>query len=273
VFFLLDSASNVAKATAHDLDIFRFIPGYSEHIVGDGKEPVLLLLLAFLITFALTRLYTRLARAYGWGSGSVGGVHLHHMVVGILIVIATSLVTVAEWPTGIGRSLVAIFFGIGTALILDEFALSLYLEDVYWSPEGRTSIDATILGVILAGLLMVGISPFGVDDAHYSRTYAFGLVAFNVVLAAITLLKGKLMLGLAGIFIPVFGLVGAIRLAKPHSAWSRWFYERQPKKLERARLRYEVNPGLPERFNVWFTNLIGGAPSRPSPSEAPPSES
>lgn len=169
MFFLFDSASNVARVTGHDFDIFRFIPGYSQHIVGDGKEPVLLLLLAFLITFALTRLYTRLARVYGWGSGSVGGVHLHHMVVGILIMIATALVAVAEWPNGVGRDLIAIFFGIGAALILDEFALSLYLEDVYWSPEGRTSVDATIMGVMLAGLLMVGISPFGVGDAHYSR--------------------------------------------------------------------------------------------------------
>ena len=120
MFFLLDSASNIAKATAHDLDVFRFIPGYSEHIVGDGKEPVLLLLLAFLITFALTRLYTRLARVYGWKSGRVaGGVHLHHMVVGILILIVTAIVTVAVQPTGIGRDLIAIFFGVGAALVLD----------------------------------------------------------------------------------------------------------------------------------------------------------
>lgn len=272
MFFLFDSASNVARVTGHDFDIFRFIPGYSQHIVGDGKEPVLLLLLAFLITFALTRLYTRLARVYGWGSGSVGGVHLHHMVVGILIMIATALVAVAEWPNGVGRDLIAIFFGIGAALILDEFALSLYLEDVYWSPEGRTSVDATIMGVMLAGLLMVGISPFGVGDAHYSRTYAFAVVVLNVVLAVITLLKGKLMLGLASIFIPVIGLVGAIRLAKPQSAWARWFYRKSPKKLERARQRFEVNPGWPERFNVWFTNVVGGAPNPPSPGEAPPSE-
>jgi hypothetical protein len=120
---------------------------------------------------------------------------------------------------------------------------------------------------------MVGISPFGVDDAHYSRRYAFIIVVFNVLLAVVTLLKGKLMLGLAAVFIPVVGLIGATRLAKPQSAWARWFYSRDPKKVERARLRFEVNPGWPERFNVWFTNLIGGAPSRPSPNEAPRAES
>jgi hypothetical protein len=269
--FLVATGSNVARAAAHDLDVFRFIPGYSEAIVGDGKEPVLLLLLAFLITFILTRLYTRLARAYGWGSGSVGGVHLHHMVVGILIVLTTGIVAVADWPSGIGRDLIGIIFGIGAALVLDEFALSLYLQDVYWSPEGRTSIDATVMGVMLAGLLMVGVSPFGVDDAHYSRTIAFSVIALNIVLATATLLKGKLMLGLVGIFIPIFGLIGATRLAKPQSAWARWFYRRSPGKVERAHQRYEVNPGWPERFNTWFTNLIGGAPSRPSP-EPPRSE-
>jgi hypothetical protein len=268
--FVLAAGSNVARAAAHDLDIFRFIPGYSEAIVADGKEPVLLLLLAFIITFALTRLYTRLARAYGWGSGSVHGVHLHHMVVGILIVLATGIVAVAEWPTGVGRDLIGIFFGVGAALVLDEFALSLYLEDVYWSPEGRTSIDATVMGVMLAGLLMVGISPFGVNDAQESRAVAFGIIVLNIGLATITFLKGKLMLGLAGIFVPLFGLVGALRLAKPQSAWARWFYKRRPKKLERARQRYEVDPGWPERFNTSFTNLIGGAPSRPSPAEPPP---
>ncbi|MBA3718049.1 MAG: hypothetical protein H0W87_07480 [Actinobacteria bacterium] len=273
MLFLIAAGSNIAKATADDLDIFRFIPGYSEAIVGDGKEPVLLLLLAFLITFMLTRLYTRLARVYGWGSGSVGGVHLHHMVVGILIVLVTGVVAVAEWPTGIGRDLIGIFFGIGAALVLDEFALSLYLEDVYWSPEGRTSIDATIMGVMLAGLLMVGTSPFGVNDAHYSRTIAFGVIALNIVLATITFLKGKLMLGLAGIFVPLIGLVGVLRLAKPRSAWARWFYKRNPAKVERARQRYEVHPGWPERFNTWFTNLVGGAPSRPSPPKSPPPES
>jgi hypothetical protein len=273
MFFLAEATQNVVRVAAHDLDIFRFIPGYSTHIVGDGKEPVFLLLLSFTITFALTRLYTRLARTYGWGSASAGGVHLHHMVVGILILIATAIVAVAVWPSGIGRDLIAIFFGAGAALVLDEFALSLYLQDVYWSPEGRTSIDATIMGVMLAGLLTVGISPFGVDDAAVPRNYAVGVVILNILFAAVTFSKGKLMLGLVAIFIPVFGFIGALRLAKPQSAWARWFYKHSPSKLERARERYEVNPGWPERFNVWFTNLIGGAPSQPSPSEAPPSRS
>ena len=42
--------------------MFRFIPGYESHIYDEGKEPLLFLFLAFIITFALTRLYTRMAR-------------------------------------------------------------------------------------------------------------------------------------------------------------------------------------------------------------------
>lgn len=266
------SASNVVQATAHDLDVFRFVPGYSRNIVAPGKEPVLLLLLAFLITFLLTRMYTRIARARGWGSGSIHGVHLHHMVIGILMVLVTGMVAVAEWPSGIGRELIGIFFGIGAALTLDEFALSLYLKDVYWSPEGRSSIDAALTGVILVGLLMVGISPFGVDDPHYSRTVAFGLTGLNVVLAGVTFLKGKLMLGVVSVFVPLVGLIGALRLAKPRSAWARWFYRFEDEKRERSRMRYDIAPGWAERLNTWVTNLIGGAPSKPSPLSPPPRE-
>ena len=51
------------------MNVFRFIPGYKEEIYNAGKEPLLLLLVSFLLSFALTRLYTRLARRHGWGSG------------------------------------------------------------------------------------------------------------------------------------------------------------------------------------------------------------
>ena len=264
---LLASAANVARDTVHDLDVFRFIPGYSRTIVAPGKEPLLLLLLAFLITFTLTRAYTRIARVRGWGSGSVGGVHLHHMVIGILMVIATGIVAVGIWPSGVGRDFVGIFFGVGAALTLDEFALSLYLKDVYWSPEGRSSVDAALMGVMLAGLLMVGVSPFGVADAHYSRTIAFAIVGLNVFLAVATFLKGKLILGLLSVFVPLVGAIGAARLAKPHSPWARWFYKHDERKSEQALQRYELDKGWSVRLNTWFTNLVGGSPSKPSPTD------
>jgi len=264
---LVERGGTLADALA----IFRFIPGYQRNIVAPGKEPLLLLILSFLFTFGLTRLYTRLGRVRGWGSGSVHGVHLHHMVVGILIVLASGLVAVAVWPEGIGsRDVIGILFGCGAALILDEFALSLYLRDVYWSPEGRTSIDATLTGLMLAGLLLVGVSPFGIhDDSVGPRWIGVGVIIVNIVGATVTLLKGKLTLGIASIFVPFLGLVGALRLATPNSPWAKWFYAGSPHKLERCRRRYDGATTRTARLNRWLTDLIGGSPSDPAATPPP----
>ncbi|HLX19474.1 MAG TPA: hypothetical protein VKR23_04930 [Gaiellaceae bacterium] len=67
------------------MDLFRFVPGYRNVIFHEGKEPLFLLLLAFLIAFLGAHGYARMARTRKWGSGSVGGVHLHHEVVGIIL--------------------------------------------------------------------------------------------------------------------------------------------------------------------------------------------
>src|ERR1700722_11486705 len=138
------------------MDLFRFVPGYRGVIFGEGKEPLFVLLVAFLIAFAGARGYARLAREYGWKSGSGGGVHLHHEVVGIIFVLIAGLVVFSRVGTGPDvRGLSAIVFGIGAAFILDEFALVFYLRDVYWSTEGRDSVDAAIFGVMLAVLALV----------------------------------------------------------------------------------------------------------------------
>ena len=178
------------------------------------REPAALLLTAFLVAFVLTRAYTRVARARGWGSGSVGGVHLHHIVVGIVLVLVSGLIEFASRPGGLGRDALAVSFGVGGAFVLDEFALSLYLRDVYWSEEGHGSIDASLMGVLLAGLLLVGLSPFGVHDGgRVPRLAAFALVAANIALALVTFSKGKLTLGLLAVFVPGAGVIGAARLA------------------------------------------------------------
>src|SRR6266540_2462644 len=190
------------------------------------REPAALLLTAFLVAFVLTRAYTRVARARGWGSGSVGGVHLHHIVVGIVLVLVSGLIEFASRPGGLGRDALAVSFGVGGAFVLDEFALSLYLRDVYWSEEGHGSIDASLMGVLLAGLLLVGLSPFGVHDGgRVPRLAAFALVAANIALALVTFSKGKLTLGLLAVFVPGAGVIGAARLGKPRSLWGRRFYD------------------------------------------------
>jgi len=166
-----------------------FLP---EAIGIGGREPVLLLLAAFLVTFILTRVYTRLARVCGWGSVSVGGIHLHHMVIGIVLILVSGLVEIAVRPETPGAELLAIAFGVGAAFTLDEFALWLYLRDVYWCPEGRSSIDATVMGVLLAALLLIGTSPFGIEDgSEESRAAAFAMLAVNVGPAVVTFLKAS----------------------------------------------------------------------------------
>ena len=85
------------------------------------------------------------------------GRHIHHLVFGIVILLAVGYGWLAEIGTGASNSsillsrLMSILYGVGAALTLDEFALWLNLKDVYWSQEGRTSIDVTILfGALLA---------------------------------------------------------------------------------------------------------------------------
>jgi len=225
-----------------------------------SREPTAFLLGAFLVTFVLTRAYTRSARVRGWGSGSVDGVHLHHLVIGIVFVLLSGLVEIAFRPEGIGRDLVAIFFGVGAAFTLDEFALWLYLRDVYWSKEGHRSIDAAVMGVLLAALFLVGLSPFDLHDGgREPRLVAFVLVAANALLALVTFAKGKLTLGLLAVFLPGVGLGGALRLAKPTSLWARRFYDIV--KRERARRRFEDPGSGLYRLHERFDEFVGGAPT------------
>ena len=243
------------------MHVFDFVPGYRHQIVIAGKEPLVLCLLALLITFALTRLYTRLARVRGWGSGSVaGGVHLHHMVIGILLILAAGFLAVAFWPGSPGREIVGIVFGIGAALTLDEFALWLYLRDVYWTPEGRSSVDAIVLGVVIGTLLLVGSSPFGVDTGSREPfAVAFAMVAVNVASAMVTFLKGKLSIGMLAVFVPLLGLISSVRLAKPTSPWARWFYGSNGTKLARAQRRFGEDAAF-RRFRHRVEDAIGGTP-------------
>jgi hypothetical protein len=88
-----------------------------------------------------------------------GGRHIHHLVFGIIILLLVGYGWLCEIGTGEDDSsvlvsrLMSILYGVGAALTLDEFALWFNLRDVYWSPEGRTSIDAVIL---FGALLSIG---------------------------------------------------------------------------------------------------------------------
>jgi len=87
---------------------------------------------------------------------SSGGLHIHHLVWGILLLLVVGYIWLIEAGTtsSLLSSVTAIAYGVGAALALDEFALWLNLQDVYWTGRGRESIDAV---VIFVSLLSVGI--------------------------------------------------------------------------------------------------------------------
>ena len=131
---------------------------YHFHFQDERRERLFLASVAFLVTFAIVRGITHLIRA-GIGpfhNVTSGGLHIHHLVWGILLLLVVGYVWLLE--VGVGStwvaSLTAIAFGVGAALTLDEFALWLNMQDVYWDRQGRESVDAVI---IFGGLLSAGI--------------------------------------------------------------------------------------------------------------------
>ncbi len=114
---------------------------------------------SFFLTFAGVRavVYAVLHQIPPFHFIEAGGRHIHHLVFGILILLGVGYGWLADLGTGEDNTslllsrLMAILYGVGAALTLDEYALWLNLRDVYWAPEGRTSIDAVILfGALLA---------------------------------------------------------------------------------------------------------------------------
>jgi len=226
------------------------------------KDALLLLLGSSFGTFALVRLYTRLARHVGWKGTHIGGVHVHHMVLGLVLVLASGMVNIALSLSDAGREAVAVIFGVGGAFILDEFALSFHLRDVYWTEEGRRSIDASIMWLLLGLLLLVGISPFGIhDQTVIPRWIGVVVVAINIVLSIITCLKGKLTFGLVSVFVPPVGLVAAIRLARPGSIWAQLFYAAGSAKLENAQTRFHPHESRLEHLRIRILDFLAGAPN------------
>ena len=249
------------------MNLFRFIPGYTNYVYDAGKEPLLLLLIAFLVAFLLTRAYTRIARVRGWGSTHVGDVHMHHVVVGIVLMTAAGVIEFGFAPGEVFTEWLAIAFGVGAALTLDEFAMVFHLEDVYWSTEGRASVDAVVTASVILLLGLVATAPFGAERSNETPAEFWFAIGLNVVFVVVTFLKGKLKLALAGVVFPPLAIVGAVRLAKPRSWWGRRFYDPSSRKYRRAVARETKRRERWEHRQTRLYDVVGGAPSRPSPSE------
>jgi len=249
-----------------------------DDLIEAGRLPLFLCFLAFVVTFITTRVITRMIRADRGpfkDNVTAGGTHIHHSVPGIILLITGAFMAVAA-QSATGWSIVsAVLVGVGSSLVLDEFALILHLQDVYWSNEGRISVEMVSLAVGALGLVLVGLNPFSVDaSVGGNQVLATVLVlAVNVPAIVVCVDKGKFKLALFGAFIPFVALLGAVRLARPHSRWARRRYQaaKAAKAAERT-ARYDARFGP---ATDWVLDFVAGRPSQPDPSPvgaAPPAK-
>jgi hypothetical protein len=250
---------------------------YMTQIVNPGKQGLFFLLLGFILTFLFIRFSVRMIRAgVSWWPGNIssGDVHVHHVVFGTVAMFVAGLLAFAPagWESPWWEILGALF-GIGAALVLDEFALILHLDDVYWSEEGRKSVEVVVLTAALVGLMLVGFLPFGVNDLDDEEVQGRGAVMLsmgtNFLIALIALAKGKTRTAIFGVVIPFIAVIGAIRLARPTSAWARRFYRRRPRARARSwkrAYRHDRRWTGPSRR---LQNWIGGTPDTAPELESP----
>jgi hypothetical protein len=147
------SASSVGQSAPTPSRFERIRRAWRTDVHDVGNEPRLLSAAAFLLTFLLARLVTHFLFATSGGGGIVvGSLHIHHMVFGLVLILASGALDIS----GVRPRTRAVLFGIGAALVLDEFALILNLADVYWAPQGRESIDAVVIFAALLWILVLG---------------------------------------------------------------------------------------------------------------------
>ena len=227
-----------------------------------GQRAAFVLLGAFLVTFLFIRTSARLMRSprVPWWPGSVttsSGLHLHHLVWGIVLLMITGFLRFATTPASPWQEILAGLFGVGVGLTLDEFALWIYLRDVYWAEEGRASFDAVVIAAVIGGLIVIGVAPFDLRDHGSGVTTVALLVVIDVIPSVVAILKGKPLLGVVGLFIVPVSVVGAVRLATPGSRWARSRYPEDGGKLARSQIRWRRIEARRRRI----ADLIAGAPA------------
>ncbi|MEC3994365.1 phosphatidylglycerol lysyltransferase domain-containing protein [Actinacidiphila sp. DG2A-62] len=259
---------------------------YRTRVVETGRLPLLLLLLGLIGSFLFIRFSVRMIRrGVKWWPGNVqpGGLHIHHVVFGQAMMLIGGIGAFAARGGAVAFDVLAVVFGVGCGLVLDEFALVLHLEDVYWKEEGRQSVDAVILAVSVIGLMLIGQAPLGgyVGGRSYSP-YLVAAVLLGFVV--VCLFKGKVWTGLLGVMLPLLAVVGALRLARPASPWARWRYASRPRRMARSERREERIHNRVVRVKTRLMDAVAGAPtpvslakrpgperSRPTVVEVPPS--
>ena len=255
---------------------------FRNRIVETGHVPLFCFFVAVVISFGLVRLSVRLIRAHARKrprNVKPDRAYVHHMVYGVVLMVGGGVAGYVVPARAVAaESATAAVFGIGTALVLDEFALILHFEDVYWSQEGRASIDAVFVALAVTAMLLFRLRPdLGIERAlrhgltgGWSPLVAVGasvLVLLTLAIVVIALLKGKIWTGLLGLFVPpliVVVAIAAVRLARPHSPWARWRYHDGPQAQEKMARAHNRERKHLARLGIRLQNLIGGLPDAPS---------
>jgi hypothetical protein len=240
---------------------------WNDHILAHERQGVFLVLVGFILSFAFIRMSTRLMRSpkVPWWPGSVvseGGVHIHHLVFGIVTMMIAGTLGFAVHGESPWAEICGFAFGVGAGLTIDEFALWVYLDDVYWAEQGRSSIDATVIAAAGMMLILLGFSPFSFDTGSVEETIGSILSAAVVFgLVALCFAKQRVLHGTIGFFIFPIAIYGAARIGKPGSPWARRRYgERNPAKQTKAAERFKPDRHT-ERFKNAFRDIVGGKPS------------
>ncbi|MEU3459176.1 hypothetical protein ABZ721_04360 [Streptomyces sp. NPDC006733] len=140
----------------------RVLPG-----VSPERRGFILAWWGFAVTFGGMRLLTWLIHIDMAGVGDVqaGGVHIHHYVWGILLLAVVGAVGLVHRTARV-RAWMGLAYGVGLALILDEAALLISLEDVYWDTEGGISIALAVTVIAVAGSVLAATRGRDGNRAH-----------------------------------------------------------------------------------------------------------
>jgi hypothetical protein len=248
------------------LPVANFITDFwNDQLVEHDRQGVFLVLVGFIGSFAFIRMSTRMIRAeVSWWPGNIeseSGLHVHHLVFGIITMMVAGTLGFAAFGHSPLTEICAFFFGVGAGLTIDEFALWVYLEDVYWAEEGRSSIDATVIAASLITLIVLGANPFEFGSEGEGIVVSIVSTVLLISFVAVCFLKGRRLHGTIGILFAPLSIYGACRIGKPDSAWAHHRYgERRPKKQAKAERRFR--PGRrTDRFKEAFRDIVGGKPS------------
>jgi hypothetical protein len=150
---VLDAAAEAAGET-----VAAAVSGYRE--TPQRENALFNLLASFVVSFSLARgvtyLLRRRSRFGPFRNLRIGQRHIHHFVPGILLAFGSGAAAILTDNEQIEPQL-ALAFGTGMGLTLDESALLLELDDVYWSREGVLSVQITLAAMALISATALGL--------------------------------------------------------------------------------------------------------------------